>query len=839
MKVNKNDLNRKVYALKDFRGVDYASSPMEVKPYRATDMANLLLRDGMLHKRYGFKQRAPVSDKLAFDKQYEIKCLQWGTVASSGRGRYVLQCLDIQRRKSTFLVYHESSLEASLEHERASKLGNAVIVGEELYIFCGVYIKIFENSSGEYTLEEIGEDNAYIPTTMTDIPIKYPIYNSESGSYNNYSVEPGIDQSYLNNESLNLLTRWSKYALIGSKILGGNHNLAWGYYRLPIRVSIYASQIPKIIVKINETGEEKEFNDFEKQTLTLDEWTGAIEPKIYGYNEERMITGIARFVSPSTGIEIGSAMEYLVEDSDKNDPYTGILYIPVNYAGKFRGFNFGDSTNERYVAISEVTIYVQLFDYSREPSSLITSASVATTFGVDGAEDRIFVSGANEQPNTVYFSANDISFKPNPTYFPVDQFLVCGLSNSPISGFMKITDGTMAIFKDVTNVDDVSVFYTSGYYQDLGTDETGNTHQRAIFTVRAGDIRRKGISAKAINNFEGDNIFVAEDGVYDIQLSSNVASGERYARERSRTINPKIRNLNLSNAKGIVFKDKYYLAVDNGEVYVADARYKFSLEGDQQDTFNYEWFRLTGLRVKEWILYGDKLRFIDEDGYMCEFTEGFADQYRVSTDNNELTVNDGTVTFNNARLDLVKSALYAVDNNGNTWSVVLTEDQTAIKIPEDIEIEAGSVLTLWFCVSVPAYWQSAVLDLENPMIRKNMWSLSVTACAEYGGMINLGYKTRLKAVNNIQIEGANANTFENINFLGGEQTSLLSGESKGFGMYTFDTGGFVGINSYRRRIFERNFVFLQLLFESETANDCVVNEIDVEYAIARKNIGVG
>ena len=50
MRVGKNDVNRKVFSLKDFRGVDYASSPLEVKPYRATDMANLLLRDGQLQK---------------------------------------------------------------------------------------------------------------------------------------------------------------------------------------------------------------------------------------------------------------------------------------------------------------------------------------------------------------------------------------------------------------------------------------------------------------------------------------------------------------------------------------------------------------------------------------------------------------------------------------------------------------------------------------------------------------------------------------------------------------------------------------------------------------------
>jgi hypothetical protein len=468
----------------------------------------------------------------------------------------------------------------------------------------------------------------------------------------------------------------------------------------------------------------------------------------------------------------------------------------------------------------------------------ITSCPCATLFGVDGANDRIFV-GGGINGNMVYFSENDIDLKPNPTYFPADQFLVCGMDGAKVNGFMRVSNGTLAIFKDVENYDDVSVYYTSGYYTDVGTGEEGNTYKQARFTVQAGDITRNGISASGIDNFEGDNLFVSKEGVFGIQLSNNVASGERYARERSRTINPKITKLGLRNAKSIVYDEKYFLAVDNGEVYVADSRYKFTLKGDQENTFNYEWFRLTGLFVKEWFILNDTLWFIDKDGYLCEFTEDFADQYMVTTDNNELTVNAVTVTFNKERLELVKASSYAIDQEGRTWQLQLTEDEKSIVIPEDIEIAENADLTLWFQVPIPAYWQSAVLNLENPMYRKNMWALSMTAAAEHGGMINLGYKTRLNAINNIEIEGANAKNEEDISFIGGLQTSLISGKESAFGMYTFDVGGYVGVNTYRRRVFERDFVHIQLLFTSATVNDCVVNELDIEYAVSKKNIGVG
>lgn len=837
MKVERNNLNRKVFALKDFRGVDYASSPLEVNPYRATDMANLLLRDGMLKKRKGFKQIClldypTLKGGETLDKTFDIKVL-----AISGRNVLVQYLYKDKTKGSEFKVYTTSSdgntwsVKETITLNNAKSLGSAVYVNGEWYIACGgAYVKF----SGD-GVSEVTELDVYVPTTTINIPVVTPIYSGEN--ITSYNVDANVLSPYTSNESINLLTRIYKEGLAGYTHEG---NSAWRYYRLNHKIHLWDTPTIKMTVKVNATGEEILFNDFVRQTISSDKppahFTTAGMHLIYGYNDKYWVSGITRFVSPSTGVEIGSAMFYRVDHKDSYDEYNAIVYIPTNFNGKFRGFPL---ENGSYVDISEVTVYIEFEDVGlTDSSTLIKSCTCATLFGVDGANDRIFVGGGNNG-NIVYFSENDISLKPNPTYFPADQFLVCGMDGAKVNGFMRVSNGTLAIFKDVENYDDVSVYYTSGYYTDVGTGEEGNTYKQARFTVQAGDITRNGISASGIDNFEGDNLFVSKEGVFGIQLSNNVASGERYARERSRTINPKITKFGLRNAKSIVYDEKYFLAVDNGEVYVADSRYKFTLKGDQENTFNYEWFRLTGIFVKEWFILNDTLWFIDKDGYLCEFTESFADQYMVTTDNNELTVNTETVTFNEERLELVKASSYAIDQEGRTWQLQLTEDEKSIVIPEDIEIAENADLTLWFQVPIPAYWQSAVLDLENTMYRKNMWALSMTAAAEHGGMINLGYKTRLNAVHNIEIEGVNKGGYEDISFLGGLQTFLISGKESAFGMYTFDVGGYVGINSYRRRIFERDFVHIQLLFTSETVNDCVVSELDIEYAVSKKNIGVG
>ena len=113
----------------------------------------------------------------------------------------------------------------------------------------------------------------------------------------------------------------------------------------------------------------------------------------------------------------------------------------------------------------------------------------------------------------------------------------------------------------------------------------------------------------------------------------------------------------------------------------------------------------------------------------------------------------------------------------------------------------------------------------------------MTTLPSLGGMINIGYKTRMSEREDIQVEGANEFTFGNMNFIGGEQQLQSAGTTQGFTMFTFDSGGFV--NTYRQRVFERGFVYLQLAFESETASNCVIGEMCVEYAPTRKNIGVG
>lgn len=817
MKVGRNNIDKKVFSLKDFRGVDYASSPLEVKPYRATDMANLLLRDGQLQKRYGFKQLHQENDFYGFTFNERIS----GVNAYKCGKNLIVTYQDVTEGYRTFVrtyTKEDGVFKMINEMHVASllSLATGVYGGEYFYLFWKHGIKRTEDG------KEWEDVVSYVPTTTINIPVT--TYDSAEDTM---ATDSEVYYAYQSNESINMLTKRRKNALSVkmNETTGVRH-----FYKLdgvavfPSEAGAYPTIKPKAYVNGQEVGnfEAKQYSD------------------TTGSSTDFYVDSIC-WVDESLGVTILKKRENLFNVGDITKYVDNASVVTVNthkFANNIAALGVADNSEH-------VTLTLEFEADIPDESDTIYSATTAVNFGVGGADDRIFAANGNK----VYFSENTAKLQADASYFPVDQWVECGYSNSPITAMMRVSDGTLAIFKDVSAYEDVAVYYTSGFYESVGVGEEGNEYQRARFTVKSGDIRRTGISAKAVANLEGDNIFTSKEGVYGIQLSSNVASGERYARERSRTINPKITQFDLQNARGIVYKDKYFLAVGNGEVYVADARYTFTQKGDQQDTFNYEWFRLTGLNVLEWFIFDDKLHFIDKDGYICEFTDGFADQYLVSSKDNELTahredelwVEGGKVTFNSDRLPLIKASSYAIDHLGRTWQLELVDNDTALKIPEGITIADSADLDLWFCVPIAAYWQSAVMDLGTPIYLKNMWSLSMVASAKHGGKINLGYKTRMNAVSNIEVEGANEADFGKMidNLFGGTQTSLLTGGVNSFGMYTFDVGGYVGINTYRRRLFDRNFAHIQLLFTSETTTDCAVAEMDIEYSISRKNIGVG
>lgn len=250
----------------------------------------------------------------------------------------------------------------------------------------------------------------------------------------------------------------------------------------------------------------------------------------------------------------------------------------------------------------------------------IANCNFGVLFGVNGNTDRLFLAGNAAYPNIDFHSEAD-----DYTYFGDLNTASMGSDSVPISGYGRLSDSTLVIYKSETS-QEASIFYRSGTYKE-SYDSSGKLESiRGIFPTSAGSIGEGVISRYACANFAGDNIILSRNGVFGIVLADNVVTTERYTRERSRSINDKLKShKDLSEAVGIVYQSKYYLAID-GVVYIADARYKYTSADDLNDSFNYEWWYWDNCPVRVWANIDNTLYFGSADGQICVFDKQYTDR---------------------------------------------------------------------------------------------------------------------------------------------------------------------------------------------------------------------
>jgi len=202
---------------------------------------------------------------------------------------------------------------------------------------------------------------------------------------------------------------------------------------------------------------------------------------------------------------------------------------------------------------------------------------------------------------------------------------------------MRLSDGTLALFKERC-AGDATIYYRTSYYKQYNDDEGDLERIDAIFPTTAGNIGEAMLSRFASADFGGDKLFLSENGVFSVVLATNVATAERYSRERSRAVNARlVREVGLERTVATVYKDKYYLAV-NGNVYVADARYRHTRADSMDGAWGYEWYFLTNIPANVFREIDGVLWFGTRDGRLCRFDEAYSDRTYALFEPGELTL---------------------------------------------------------------------------------------------------------------------------------------------------------------------------------------------------------
>lgn len=238
-------------------------------------------------------------------------------------------------------------------------------------------------------------------------------------------------------------------------------------------------------------------------------------------------------------------------------------------------------------------------------------------YGVNGAEDRIFVSGNSDNQNFDYRS-----YVQNLSYFPSENYTRVGLDSSPIMGYSRMADGRLAVHKARSNGLDSTIFYRT----------SSLVNGEAIFPLENG-AKGVGVESKyALATLINEPLILSNQGVFAIVPVNNSAVNEKYAVQRSYYINNKLLSENLSEAVGKEFNGKYYLSVNN-QCFVADSRYKSYENKAESSTFQYEWWYWNNIPARVWFESNNRLYFGTEDGRICLFkTKGEINLYKDDDD---------------------------------------------------------------------------------------------------------------------------------------------------------------------------------------------------------------
>ncbi|MBR2070400.1 MAG: hypothetical protein IJ981_03135 [Clostridia bacterium] len=624
---------KKDFFLENFGGNDFYSSPIDANKKRAISGKNFIVENGILRKRNGWEEIYSFFDSQGYGV---IRNIQSFTLINSDgkKSKFLFVAYDDSVMGARTLLcgeYKDDVLEAFISpistqrnpHDEENV--SVFLWNNKIIVFCGSI-----NSFGydeilmrwRWYEEGVEEFSAYIPTTVINIGA--------------VDETDDVRSSY---EEVNLISPYVKNSF-SLKLRGNDSNRYYSEFRLANKTNP------------NKVG-------FELDLLTgYDEDGNEIWEKMYGVNGEKDDQGrdVIEFKLQEkteydeNTIGIIRANNAATLHIDKNGNATLELYTKKELATIIDGLYFSSASlnNGRNEIDNLVLTFPLAVDFNKSYQK-ITNCRFGTKFGADGVDDRLFLSGNPQYPNIVFYSGVD-----NPLYFPDVNTIACGNESSAINGFSRLGDGTLAIHKE--DGQDSTIYYctpTTMVGQDLIGDIQKTTE---VFLTRAGAIGEGVVNAFTQANFAGDNIMVSKNGVFGLSLGTNIATNERFARERSRLINPKLTQYDLSEAVAIVHKGKYYLAV-GGDCFVADARYVFTENHDMNDTYNYEWWFWENVPAYVWAVIDDELYFGTKDGRICKFMENFEDvKYYIS--NNEMSVDyvENRIVFNSGIKDKVQNS---------------------------------------------------------------------------------------------------------------------------------------------------------------------------------------
>lgn len=655
---------RSVATLKDFKGLDTVHSPMNLTYAHAIGMRNLINRDGANRKRKGWRQT---------DFSFPKEAIPAGTWSGD------VEFIDVEEQKKVFLhfyyVRNESTADKyylkakgfiyennnyteipnvwddiGYEQVLTEKLGivyfeNTLIVatGETLLVGDFRYI----NNQYVFRISPLNIDNLsspYLPTVYQDnikkveygteissveelaervaissyyFDYQYPTQEDQYYNVNDTSLDSNIPEMFLTSEKIrkeNILNKKEKSKIVMTLTeeilnkIGSNEAILSVTYIPSLKgynctISDSQTNDPETLNYINE-------RDLYYRSIDIELYINGISYQDFAdlpfsFSRKYSVEKESKFVSD---VYVATADMGTSSDDERYVVAAGkIIAIDWAHFLSFLSTNYGVN----FKAGDEISL---IFEYERRGFDLSQfNPSFVTLFGADGNPNRLLISDGS---STIYYSEYR-----EPLYIGSENTITLG--SMPISGWIKGTETSLYVFKKFSRQEE-NLYVIDGELVTSEDNQYNVNEGEVVFRNKGYTLPESSVGFDSVCSLANDVLIVSDDGVYGIEMSANVASTERFARSRAEQIKNELQRHDLSKTKCIVWDNKMFLAVDD-VVFVADAKFRVSFDGDMSDTFNYEWWMWDHCPVKYWVIVNEKLCFVTDDNRICEFYDGFAD----------------------------------------------------------------------------------------------------------------------------------------------------------------------------------------------------------------------
>ena len=295
----------------------------------------------------------------------------------------------------------------------------------------------------------------------------------------------------------------------------------------------------------------------------------------------------------------------------------------------FKDSNGSPKAIGRSPVTGEDNVRIQYTLKSRE--DVINKCRFGILYGVNGAMDRLFLSGNPDEPNIDRWSDYN-----NPTYFADTSYSVLGNEGSPIVGYSIL--GNSLVAHKTGEENDRNAFVRTGTLDDAGN---------ALFRITNIITGSGAASENCFVSSGSEPIFLTQRGM--MAFTPSDLTGERYAQTRSYYINGALTTLSpekLSAAVACNWGKFICLAVD-GRLYLLDCTKKSYDERAAASEYQFDAWYWTGVSATAIWSWDGNLYFGGEDGAVYRYLQfAHGDEYfrqRYFRDGEEIDENGNTV----------------------------------------------------------------------------------------------------------------------------------------------------------------------------------------------------